>query len=130
MAVPARRPAGFTETDAAGGSEIPAIPGIPVIPETAGVPGTPVTPVPPAISAMTDAPAIPEIPVTPETPATLSSGEALPHSLPKSPGFLEHFSLPHALGSEELLLLGLMYLTSQKPGDDLWIYLLVLLFCG
>ncbi len=57
-------------------------------------------------------------------------GEALPHSLPKPPGFLEHFSLPHALGSEELLLLGLMYLTSQKPGDDLWIYLLVLLFCG
>lgn len=58
------------------------------------------------------------------------AGEPLPRSLPKTPGFLEHFSLPHALGSEELLLLGLMYLTAQKPGDDLWIYLLVLLFCG
>ncbi len=58
------------------------------------------------------------------------AGEPLPRSLPQTPGFLEHFSLPHALGSEELLLLGLMYLTAQKPGDDLWIYLLVLLFCG
>lgn len=53
-----------------------------------------------------------------------------PSCLPKPPGFLEHFSLPHSFGSEELLLLGLMYLTAQKPDDDLWVYLLVLLFCG
>lgn len=52
-------------------------------------------------------------------------------SAPTGPaGIFEQFSLPHTIGSEELFLLGLMYLTASKPDDDLWIYLLVLLFCG